>query len=138
MARHRISKVSGSPGAHACESMGLPGFAGSALVSSRIEFGCAEACCTEACFAEGCGAEGCCAEACAAHSNDDFDSMGLPSYQHFRPSIRRQDQYACEFDGIAALHCFACAVGISIDDSVAIQAAKVINGVCFLIQHLTQ
>ena len=101
----------------------------SLLESSLLEFGCAEACCAEAR----------CAEACAGHSNDDFESMGLPSYQHFRPSIRRQDQYPCEFDDIAALHfCFACAVGISIDESVAIQAAKVINGVCFLIQHLTQ
>ena len=91
----------------------------SLLESSRSEFGCAEA--------------------CAGHSNNDFESMGLPSYQHFRPSITRQDQCPCGFDDIAALHfCFACAVGISIDESVAIHAAKVINGVCFLIQHLTQ
>jgi hypothetical protein len=78
-----------------------------------------------------------CAEACAGHSNNDFESMGLPSYQHFRPSIRRQDQYSCGFDDIEALHfCFACAVGIPIDESVAMQAAKAINGICFLIQHL--
>ena len=51
--------------------------------------------------------------------------------------MSRQDQYPCGFDGIAALHfCFACAVGIPIDESVAMQAAKAINGVCFLIQHL--
>ena len=65
--------------------------------------------------------------------------MGLPSYQHFLPSSRRQDQYPCGFDGIAALHfCFACAVGIPIDESVATQAAKATNGVCFLIQYLMQ
>jgi hypothetical protein len=32
------------------------------------------------------------ADAGAGHSNDDFESMGLPSYQHLRPSMRRQDQ----------------------------------------------
>jgi hypothetical protein len=97
----------------------LPDLSGRTLVGSPSEFGCAEA--------------------CAGHSNNDFESMGLPSYQHFRPSIRRQDQYPCGSDGIAALHfCFACAVGISIDESVAMQAAKAINEVCFLIQYLTQ
>jgi len=97
----------------------LPGFSGGTLAGSRSEFGCAEA--------------------CVGHSNEDFESMGLPSYQHFRPSIRRQDQYPCGSDGIAALHfCFACAVGIPIDESVATQAAKATNGVCFLIQHLMQ
>jgi hypothetical protein len=61
-----------------------------------------------------------CAEACAGHSNNDFESMGLPSYQHFRPSMRRQDQYTCEFGDISALHCcFACAVGVPIDKNVA-------------------
>jgi hypothetical protein len=74
-----------------------------------------------------------------ATPNDDFESMSLPSYQHFRPLIRRQDQYPCGFDGIAALHfCFACAVGIPLDKSVAMQAAKAINGVYFLIQYLMQ
>jgi hypothetical protein len=97
----------------------LPGFSGTTLVSSPSEFGCAEA--------------------CAGHSNNDFESMGLPSYQHFLPSMTRQDQYPRGFDGIAALHfCFACAVGIPIDESVAMQAAKAINGVCFLIQYLMQ
>ena len=43
------------------------------------------------------------------------------------------------FDGIAALHfCFACAAEISIDESVAMQAAKATSGVCFLIQYLMQ
>jgi hypothetical protein len=62
--------------------------------------------------------------------------MDLPSYQHFLPSIRRQDQYPCRIDGISALHfCFACAVGVAIDESVAMQAAKAINGACFLAPH---
>jgi hypothetical protein len=118
-ARHRVSKVSESFGTHACESDGLPGFSGRTLVSSPPEFGWPEA--------------------SAGHSNNDFESMGLPSYQHFRPSIRRQDQYPCGFDGIAAVHfCFAHAVGIAIDKSVAMLAAKAINGVCFLIQYLMQ
>jgi hypothetical protein len=104
----------------------LPGFSGGTLAGSRSEFGCAEACVG-------------CAEACVGHSSKDFESMGLPSYQHFLPSIRRHDQYPCRFDGIAALHfCFACAVGIPIDESVAMQAAKATNGVCFFIQHLMQ
>jgi hypothetical protein len=97
----------------------LPGLSGTTLVGSPSEFGGAEA--------------------CADHSNEDFESMGLPSYQHFLPSIRRQDQYPCGCDGIAALHlCFACAVDISIDESAAMQAAKAMNGVCFLIQYLMQ
>jgi hypothetical protein len=75
-----------------------------------------------------------CAEVCAGHSNNDFESIGLPSYQHFRPSTRRQDQYPCEGDGIAALHCcFACAVGIPIDESVAMHADKAIDATCFFI-----
>jgi len=95
------------------------GFSGRALVSSRSDFGFAEA--------------------CVGHSSKDFESAGLPSYQHLLPSIRRHDQYPCGCDGIAALHfCFACAAGISIDASVAMQAAKAINGVCFLIQYLMQ
>jgi hypothetical protein len=73
------------------------------------------------------------------HASKDFESMGLPSYQHCLPSIRRQNQYPCRFGGIAALHfCFACAVGIPIDESVAMQAAKAINGVCFVIHDLMQ
>lgn len=79
------------------------------------------------------------AEACAGHSSIDFESMGFPSYQHFRPSIRRQDQYPCGFDGSAALHCcFASAVGIPIDESAAMQVAKMIDKDCFVIEHLTQ
>jgi hypothetical protein len=78
-----------------------------------------------------------CAEARAGHSNDDFESMGLPSYQHFRPSIRRQDQYPCGSDGLVPVHfCFACAGDISTIANVTMQAAKAINGICVLTQHL--
>ena len=70
------------------------------------------------------------AEACTDHSSKDFESIAWPSYQHFLPSIRRQDQYPCACDGLATLHfCFASALGISIDESVAMQAAKAMNGV---------
>ena len=75
-----------------------------------------------------------CTEACAGHSKDDFKSPGLPSYQHFRPSMRRQDQKPCVCDGVAALlHCcFASAVGIPIVES-AVQAATAIAESCFVI-----
>jgi hypothetical protein len=117
MARHRDSKVSESFGAH--ESNRLLNFSGRTLANSPSEFGCAET--------------------CAGHSSNDLESMGLPSYQHFLPSIRRHDQCPRGFDGIAALHfCFACAVGIPIDKSVAMQTAKPINGVCCLIPYLMQ
>ncbi len=77
------------------------------------------------------------AEAIAGHSNADFESMGLPSYQHFRPSTRRQDQYADEFDRITSLHCcFACADGVQNDGMAAIQAAKAIDRNCSVIEHL--
>jgi hypothetical protein len=117
MARHRVSKVSKPSGARACESNGLPDCSGRTLVDSLSELGCAEV--------------------RAGHSSNDFETMGLPSYQHFLPSIRRQDQYPREFDGIVALHsCFACPVPT--DESVAMQAANAISGVCFLIQYRMQ
>jgi hypothetical protein len=104
--------------AHACDSNELPNFSGRTLANSPSELGCDEV---------------------AGHSNKDFESMGLPSYQHFLPSIRRHDQCPCGFDGIAALHfCSACAAGIPIDESMAMQTAKAINGVCSLIPHLMQ
>jgi hypothetical protein len=76
-----------------------------------------------------------CADASAGHVNDDFDSKGLPSYQHLRPSMRRQDQYPCGFDGIAGLHCcFACAFGATTGESAATtQAANATDLICFLI-----
>jgi hypothetical protein len=78
-----------------------------------------------------------CAEACAGHSNNDFESPGLPSYQHFRPSMRRYDHHCpCGFDGIAALHCcFASAVDSPSDES-AMQVATVIAEICFVIWAL--
>jgi hypothetical protein len=106
-------------GARACESKGLLGFSATTLIGPSSETDCA------------------CA--CAGHSNNDFESMGLPSYQHFRPSMRRQDQYPCEFVGIAALHgCFACAVGMPIGNRVAMQAAKATDRISFVIDHLMQ
>lgn len=123
MARHRASKLSESFGAHACESMGLPDFSGRTLLGSPSEFGL-----VDACFV--------CAEARAGHSNSDFESVDLPSNQHFRPSIRRQDQYPCGLGLVLAHCCFACAAGIAIDESVAMQTAKVISGIRVLITHL--
>jgi hypothetical protein len=97
----------------------LPNFSGRTLPNSSSEFGRAEA--------------------CAGHSNNDLESMGLPSYQHFLPSIRRQDQCPCGFDGIAALHfCSACAAGIPIEESMAMHTAKAIDGGFCLIPYLMQ
>lgn len=118
LSRHRASKVSKSSRAQACESNGLPSFAVAAFASAAAETGCGDA--------------------SFGHSSNDFDSMGLPSYQHFRPSIRRYDhQRPCVFEGVAALHCcLACALGIPTGKSVAIQTAKAIGGsflICALV-----
>jgi hypothetical protein len=104
-----------SVGADVCESNGLRDFSVSALAISPLESNCADA--------------------SAGHSNDDFDSVGLPSYQHLRPSMRRQDQYPCGFDGIAGLHCcFACAFGTTTGENAATtQAANATDLICFLI-----
>jgi hypothetical protein len=97
-----------SGGAFACESMGLFGLSVAALASSPSLSGCADG--------------------CLGHSNSDFESIGLPSYQHLRPSMRRQDQYPCELDGIAALHgCLAKASGIGIERSAAMDAERMIE-----------
>ncbi|MBR1300498.1 hypothetical protein [Bradyrhizobium sp. AUGA SZCCT0042] len=69
LSRHRASKVSKSFSAQAWESNGLPDFSVAAVVTFPAETGCGDA--------------------SLGHSSNDFDSMGLPSYQHFRPSIRR-------------------------------------------------
>jgi hypothetical protein len=69
LSRHRASKVSESFSARACESNGLPGFSVTTREASPLETGSADV--------------------TLGHSNNDFESMGLPSYQHFRPSIRR-------------------------------------------------
>ena len=76
LACHRASKVPGSVGAHACEfgahaceSSRLRGFSGTMLVTASPEAGRADV--------------------SLGHSNNDLEIPGLPSYQHFRPSIIR-------------------------------------------------
>jgi hypothetical protein len=102
-------------GAHACESNGLPSFRQNAYKFS-IELVVLEA--------------------CAGHPNNDFKAWAC-SYQHFfRQSYARPKP--CGFDGIAFCILSACAVGIPIDASVAMQTAKAMNGVCFLIPYLMQ
>src|SRR6266480_6175889 len=117
-ARHRASKLSESLGANACESKGSLRVSVT-LIGVASVFGWTES--------------------CAGHCNNDFEIVVLPSYQHFRPSIRRQDhQCPCGFDGIATLHCFACAVGAPISKTVAMQAAKATGRMWFVIRHLTR
>jgi hypothetical protein len=55
--------------------------------------------------------------------------MGLPAYQHFRPSMRRYDHhFPFGFDGIAALHCcFASAFGIPSNNSAPMKAVRVVD-----------
>lgn len=67
-ARHRASKLSESSSAAAWASSGSPGFARRTPPAS-VEIGPADA--------------------SLGHSSNDFESMGLPAYQHFRPSMRR-------------------------------------------------
>src|SRR3954471_11384604 len=74
-ARHRDSKLSSSS-IRACASMG----------SLRFSL-------------TGAAAALACAGAAAGHFSKDFEITVLPAYQHFRPSIRRQDQCPCAFDG---------------------------------------
>lgn len=80
-----------------------------------------------------------CAGAAAAHRSDDFEIAVLPAYQHFRPSIRRQDQGPRAFDGGATLHslicAFACTVGMPIGARAAMQAAKTTSRICVFIEH---
>jgi hypothetical protein len=96
-ARHNDSKLSAPSGSDARESNRLLGFSVSTVV----------------------GVAG------PDHCNNDFEIAILPSYQHFRPSIRRQD-HQCPFgsNGRAILHCFACAAGATIDKMVIMQAAN--------------
>jgi hypothetical protein len=77
--------------------------------------------------------------AAGAHRNNDFEITVLPAYQHFRPSIRRQDQCPCAFDA-EALHsligALACAVSMPIGTSAAMQTAKKKTGrICIFISH---
>jgi hypothetical protein len=65
--------------------------------------------------------------ACSAslgHSNND---LSLPFIPAFSSIDKAMHQLPCESDGVEAQHCcFACAVGIPIDKSVAMKAAKAI------------
>jgi len=79
-----------------------------------------------------------CAGAAAGHFSNDFEIMVLPAYQHFRPSIRRQDQCPCVLDGEAthSLICaLACAVSMPIGASAAMQTAKKKSRICIFIGH---
>lgn len=73
--------------------------------------------------------------ACAGHSSDDFDNIGLPSYQHFRPSIIRHDQYPRWFEALDLLHCcFANALASGIELTVTTTAAR-IEEICLFMTH---
>jgi hypothetical protein len=73
--------------------------------------------------------------ACAGHSSEDFDSIGLPSYQHFRPSIIRHDQYLRWFEAIESVHCcFANALVIGIELIATTSAAR-IEEICLFMMH---
>jgi hypothetical protein len=61
--------------------------------------------------------------------------MVLPAYQHFRPSIWRQDQYPCALDGRATLHSMAFAFATPVGMRAAIQAAKKTSRICVFIEH---
>ena len=80
-----------------------------------------------------------CAGSAAGHLSDDFEITVLPAYQHFRPSIRRQDQCPCAFDGEArhSLICaLASAVSMPIGTSAEMQMAKKKTGrICIFIGH---
>ena len=79
-----------------------------------------------------------CAGSAAGHLSADFEITVLPAYQHFRPSIRRQDQCPCAFDGEArhSLICaLACAVSMPIGASAAMQTAKKKSRICIFIGH---
>src|SRR3954469_1073515 len=108
-ARHNDSKLSVSSGSDALETNKSLGFS----VSTPV------------------GVEG------PGHCNNDFEIAVLPSYQHFRPSIRRQDhQCPCGSNGRAILHCFACAVGTTIGKTVIMQTANATGQIRMVIEHL--
>lgn len=75
--------------------------------------------------------------ACAGHSSKDFESIGLPSYQHLRPSMIRHDQYPCRVDGFEALHCcFANTLVSGIEKSVTANTARTPKKTYFVMTHL--
>jgi hypothetical protein len=114
--RHRDSKLLSSSSIRACASMGSLRFSVTMLTGGAAAFACAGA--------------------AAGHRNNDFDIWALPAYQHFRPSIRRQDQ--CPFDDGAAMHsltcaltcALACAAGMPIGMSAEMQTAKTKSLIC--------
>lgn len=117
-ARQRDSKLSSSS-IRACASMGPLRFSVATLTGAAAALACAGT--------------------AAGHFSNDFEITVLPAYQHFRPSIRRQDQCPCVFDG-EALHCLigalACAVSMPIGTSAEMQTAKKKTGrICIFIGH---
>src|SRR5437764_14492217 len=76
-----------------------------------------------------------CAGAAAGHRNDDFEITVLPAYQHFRPSIRRQDQYAVAFDGRATLHSISFAFCALTGASATRQATRKTGRIRVFIEH---
>src|SRR5947207_14904630 len=81
-----------------------------------------------------------CAGAAAGHRNDDFEITVLPAYQHFRPSIRRQDQYAVAFDGRATLHSMAFAFRSEdrrVGKDTRSRGSKKVSRMCIFIGHST-
>src|SRR4051794_13465327 len=83
-ARHRASKVSSSLGAKACASKALL-----LLSFSIVTIPSSDSVCD--------GAR-------ASHWSNDLDILGLPSYQHFRPSMMRHDHHVWASGGFSALH----------------------------------
>src|SRR5207237_4509425 len=83
----------------------------------------------------GTGSAFACTDAFDGHCNSDFEIMVLPAYQHFRPSIRRQDQYAVAFDGRATLHSMAFAFAAPTGASAAMQATRKTGRICVFIEH---
>jgi hypothetical protein len=115
-ARHRDSKLSSSS-IRACAFIGLLRFSATTLTGGATL--------TLAC-----------AGSAAGHLSADFGITVLPAYQHFRPSIRRQDQCPCAFDGEArhSLICaLACAVSMPVGASAAMQTAKKKSRICIFI-----
>ena len=117
-ARHRDSKLS-SASIRACASIGPLRFSVATLTGAATALACAGT--------------------AAGHFSNDFEITVLPVYQHFRPSIRRQDQCPCAFCG-EALHCLigalASAVSMPIVTSAEMQTAKKKTGrICIFIGH---
>jgi hypothetical protein len=108
--RHRASKLSGSSISglqHAAGSARWLGFSATVLI---VFFAGGDTFPASASAPSGADR----AEVSSGQLNSDLERLLSPWYQHFRPSINRYDQCPCGWDGIVALHCFACAVCIPI------------------------